>query len=57
MVTFINGIRVPAECTEEFLVKWDRGADYVRRAIVQHVVVTGISTGIGYSITRLLIER
>lgn len=29
-MTFINGIRVPAERSEEFVRKWDRGADYVR---------------------------
>ena len=30
MVTFINALRVPSEREEEFLEKWDRGAEYVR---------------------------
>ena len=29
-VTFINPLRVPAAREDEFLEKWDRGADYVR---------------------------
>ncbi len=30
MITFVNALRVPVERDEEFVTKWDRGAEYVR---------------------------